>query len=198
MLATSLPGRVLGATIFLFFLHCQGGGLQLARSSLPSGDMCSLVVALRITNSAHFRWIPYVSQRVQLTRNSCWEISGDVTRAPNLRGFPCRPARAYCPGNPLCTFREQNTRHAARGAPHMRPHGNPSVPNSNNTCLHFSHPRGWLVSDVERFRAGSRRHARAGRARNAPWTSYTPSREPGAVAKLTLCGPPGSPLVSPV
>ena len=96
---------------------------------------------------------------------------------------------------------EQNTRCVARVASHTRSHGDPSVPNSHNTRhLHSRRPRSRFVSDVERSRARlhSRRRACAGRARNAAWTSYAPSREPGAVAKLTLCGPLSSPFMSPV
>ena len=114
----------------------------------------------------------------------------------NVRRFPGIRAARFPPMTSLAhPLREQN---AARDAPHTRPRRNPRVPNPNNPRHHFIRPRGLLVSDVERFHAGSRRRARAGRARNAPWTSNEPSREPGAEAKLTPCGPPGSPLVSPV
>ena len=202
MLATSWPGPCTrGKAFFSSFLHRQGGGLRLTRSSLPSGDTCSLVVALRIATSARFCGVRHASQRAPLARNSCREVrADDVTRTPNLRGFPCRPPRAYRPVDPLRACCEQNTRRAACGDSHTRSHVDPSVPNSHNTRLHFRRPRGRLVSNVERSRAGlqSRRRVCAGRARNVPWTSYAPSREPGAVSKLTLCGPPGSPFVSPV
>ena len=176
-----------GSFFFFFLLHRQGGGLQLARSSLPSGDTCSHDVSLRISTSARLRGVRHASQRAPLARNSRSEVPRDITRTLNLRGFPCKPARAHRPGNPLHAFREQNTRRAARGALHTRSHVDPSVPNSNNTRIHFCRPRGRLVSDVERFHTGlrSRRRAHAGRARKAPWTSYAPSRE--QILRLPLC-----------
>ena len=183
---------------YFFFLHRQGGGLQLARSSLPSGDTSSHDVTLPIAISACLRGVRHASRRAPLARNSCREVPSEVTRTLNLRGFPCRPALAYRPEDLLRALCEQNTRRAARGALHTRSHGDPSVPNSNNTRPHFRRPRDWLVSDVERFRAGSQRRVRAGRARSAPRTSYMPLREPGTIAKLTLCGLFSSLLVSPV
>ena len=78
---------------------------------------------MRIATSARLRGVRHESQRVPLARNSRREVPSDVTRAPNLRGFPCRPARKYRPGNPLRTFREQNTQHAARDTPHTHQHG---------------------------------------------------------------------------
>ena len=132
-------------------------------TSPPMADPCSHDVTLHIQTCARFRGIPHAVRRALFVRSSRREVrADDVTRAPNLRGFPCRPARAYRPGNPLPAFREQNTRYAARDAPHTCPCGNPRVPNSINTHLHFSRPRGRLVSDMERFRARSRRRARAG------------------------------------
>ena len=140
MLATSLPGRVLGARLFfIFFLQRHGGGLRLARSSLwaiptslPMADPCSHDVTLHIPTSARSRGIPHTSQRALFPWHSCCEIPvDDVTRAPNLCGFPCRPARAHRPGNPLHAFRKQNTRHAACGAPQRAHVG---------TCVFRIHP----------------------------------------------------------
>jgi len=105
-----------------------------------------------IATSARVQGIPHAGQRALFTRNSCREVPSDVTHAPNLRGFPCRPARAYRPGNPLRVFREHNTLRATWGASHTRPHVDPSVPNSYNTHhLHSRRPRGRLVSHVECF-----------------------------------------------
>ena len=58
-----LRGHVLGARLFyiFFFLHRQGGGLRLARPSLPSDDTRGLVIALRIAISAHFRGVRHAS-----------------------------------------------------------------------------------------------------------------------------------------
>ena len=149
------------------------------------------MTSLQISPSARFRGIPHARLRAPFLRHLCREIPGDdVTRAPSLQ-----LARAFRPGNPLREPCEQDTRYAARDAPETCPraHGNPRVPNSPiNTRRHFNRPRGRLVSDVECFRAGSRRRARTGRARSAPRTSHTPSREPGAVTTLTLYGPSGS------
>ena len=137
-----------------FFLRRQGGGRQLTCSSLPSGDTCSHDVTLLISPSARFRGILHASQRVQLTRNSRWEIPGDVTRQRNMHGLPCRPARACRPGGSFRAFPERNTRHAARDASHTHSHVDPCLPNSNNTRRHFSHPRDLVESHAERFRAG--------------------------------------------
>ena len=171
----------------LFLLHRQGGGRQLARSSLPSGDTCSHDVTLLISTSARFRAVPHASQHALFARNSRWEIPGDVTHPLNLHGFPCRPARGHRPGNPLRAFREQNTRHAACGASHTGSHVDPRLPNSNNTRRHFSRPRGLVESHAERFRAGlpPRRRARESRSLNAERAPYATSRETGAVATIT-------------
>ena len=111
----------------------------------------------------------------------------------------CRLARVHRPGNPLRAFREQNTRHAARDAPHTRPRGNPRVPNSTRTCLHFNRPRDGLFRNAGCSRTGipPRRHAREGRSQNAERASYVASRGTGTVNQTTSCGPPGSLLVSP-
>ena len=86
-------GRVQGEAFFLiYFFHRHSGGLRLARSSLPSDDTWGLVVALRIAISACFRGVRHASQRAPRARNSRHEVPIDVTRAPNLRGFACRPA----------------------------------------------------------------------------------------------------------
>ena len=139
--------------------------------------------------------------RALFPRHSCREIpADDVTRAPSLHGFLCRPARAHRPGNPLRTFREQNTRYTARDALHTRPRGNPRVPNSSNTRRHFSCPRGLVESHTERFHAGfpARRRAREGRSLNAEQAPYATSRETGAVPEITSYGAKGSPHPSPV
>ena len=199
MLATSCRAVYLGRGFF-FFLPRQGGGLQLARSSLPSGDTCSLVIALRISISTHRRGIPHASQRVQFTHNSCWEIPGDFTCPRNLHGLPCRPARACCPGGSLRAFRERNMRRAARDASHTRSQGDPCLPNSNNTRHHFSRPRGLVESHVEHFRAGflPRRRAREGRSLNVKRSQYETSRETGVVPEILTSGPFGSLHPSPV
>ena len=161
--------------------------------------ICAAMTSLcQFQSALTFGEFPHAGLRAPFPRHSCREIPGDVTHTPSLRGFRCRLACAYRPGNPLCAFREQNARYAARGALHTRAHGNPRLPNSINPRLHFNRPRGRLVSDVERFRAGSRRRARPARARSAPRTSHMPSREPGAVTKLTRHGAEGSPHPSPV
>jgi len=163
--------------------------------SPPMADPCSHDVTLHIVTSARFCGIPHAGRGALFPRHSCREIpADDVTRAPSLRGFPCRPARAHRPGNPLRAFHGQNTWHAARdaphtrGTPHTRPRGTPHVPNSNNTRHHFSGPRGRLVSDVERFWPGfpAQRRAREGRSLNAERAPYATSCEAGAVATITL------------
>ena len=119
-----LPGQdachILAGAVYLerglfFPLHRQGDSLRLARSSLPSGDTCSLVIALHIATSARFQGVRHASQRVPLARNSRREVPSDVTRTLNLRGFPCWPARVHRPGNPLRTSRERLSRHEVPG-----------------------------------------------------------------------------------
>ena len=55
-------------SLFFFFLHRQGGGLQLARSSLPSDDTWGRVVALCIATTARLRGVRHASQRTPLIR----------------------------------------------------------------------------------------------------------------------------------
>jgi len=195
-------------SLFFVFLHRHGGGLRHARSSPwaiptspPMADPCSHDVSLHIPTRAGSRGIPHASQRALFPRHSCREIpTNDVTRAPSLRSFLCRPARAHRPGNPLRAFREQNTRYAARDALHRRPRGTPRVPNSTNTRRHFNRPRDGLFRNAGRSRAGfpARRCAREGRSLNAERAPYASSCEAGAVTTITLYGAKGSPHPSPV
>jgi len=183
---------------FCFLLHHHGGGRQLTRSSLPMADPCSHDVTLPIAPSVRFQGIPHVSQRALFTRNPRREVrADDVTRTPDLHGFPCRPARVHRPRNPLRTFREQNMRNAARGASHTRSYVDPCLPNSTNTHRHFNRPHDGLFQNAGHSRTGN--PSRKTRARG-PFAKCRTGliRGTGAVTKITLCGPPGSPLVSPV
>ena len=184
-----------------FFLQRHGIGLRLARPSLPTGDTCNHDVTLHIPTSARSHGIPHTELRAPFAQHSCREVrADDVTSAPNLRGFPCRPARVHRPGNPLRVFREQNTRYAAHDALYPRPRGNPCGPNSPNTRRHFNRPRDGLSRNAGRSHAEIplRRRARDGRSRNAERASYAASCETGAVTEITLRGLLSSPFPSPV
>ena len=128
-------------------LRRQGGGFRHARP-LHMGDTWDRNVAPSIAPCARFRTIHHVS-RAPLTWLSCCEIPGDVTRTRNLRGLPCRLARACRPGDSLRVFREQNTQRAACDAPHTRSHGDPCFPNSHN--LPFNRARAGFVPRKRRF-----------------------------------------------
>jgi len=199
MLATSLPGRVLGARLFYFIIFCTA---MVAVCGLPVRPFPRAITAALTS--------PCASQQALAsegfpTRDNVRCIPGiRATRsplmtspAPNLRCFPCRPARAHRPGNPL---REQNTRHAARGASHMRSRVDPRLPNSKNTHRHFNCARGGFVPRTTRSGTGfqSRKRACLGRSQNTERTSHAVSGGAGAVTQTTSCGLPGSLLVSPV
>ena len=146
-------------------LHRQGGGFRLARSSLPLDDTWGLVVAPCIATSARFRGIPHAGQHALFARNSRREVPSDVTHAPNLRGFPCRPARAYRPGNPLRIV--PRTEHAARNmgsfthAPACGPVRSKFVQHSPSTFSPSTRPTR-IPRGVFRTGLRSRRRARAG------------------------------------
>ena len=152
--------HILAGAVYLergpFFFFAPPGQRSASRSFIPSVGQylgpCRRPAHRNKRSPSRGR---HSSQRAPLKRNSRREVPSDVTHAPNPRGFSCRPARGHRPGNPLRAFCEQNTWHAAWGASHTCPHVNPSVPNSYNTRhLHSCHPRGRLVSNVERSRAG--------------------------------------------
>ena len=132
MLATSLPGCVLGseAFYFLFSLQRHGGGLRHTRSSLwaipmspPMADPCSHDVTLHIPTSARSRGIPHAGLRALFPRHSCHEVrADDVTCATSLHGFPCRPARAHRPPETRSTRSANRTRGMQHVEPRTRAH----------------------------------------------------------------------------